>query len=76
MAVTEKAQGRGYSKLLMERAISFAREAGAERLILLSNTRLESAIALYEKFGFRAVPITEAEEYRRVDIQMELLLRA
>jgi N-acetylglutamate synthase-like GNAT family acetyltransferase len=74
MAVSTKAQGRGYSKLLMISAIEFARENGAERLILLSNTRLGAAIALYEKFGFRSVPITDAEEYKRVDIQMELQL--
>jgi GNAT superfamily N-acetyltransferase len=72
MAVSEKAQGRGYSNLLMEQAISFAREAGAERLILLSNTRLSPAIGLYRKFGFQSVPITHAEDYKRVDIQMEL----
>ena len=72
MAVSSKAQGRGYSNLLMKSAIAFARENGAERLILLSNTRLTAAIALYEKFGFKSVPITEAEEYKRVDIQMEL----
>jgi GNAT superfamily N-acetyltransferase len=76
MAVSPKAQGRGYSNLLMNSAIEFARAAGAERLILLSNTKLNAAIALYEKHGFEAVPITHAEEYKRVDIQMELRLRA
>ena len=74
MAVSETAQGKGYSKLLMESAIGFAREVGAKRLILLSNTKLTAAISLYEKFGFKSVPITEAEEYKRVDIQMELRL--
>jgi N-acetylglutamate synthase-like GNAT family acetyltransferase len=76
MAVSPKAQGRGYSNLLMSSAIGFAREAGAERLILLSNTKLSAAIALYEKHGFKSVPITDAEEYKRVDIQMELRLKA
>jgi len=41
-------------------------------LILLSNTRLKPAIALYKKHGFKSVPITNAEDYKRVDIQMEL----
>ena len=75
MAVSPNAQGRGYSNLLMKSAISFAREQGAARLILLSNTRLAPAIALYRKFGFEPVPITDAEEYKRVDIQMELRLK-
>jgi GNAT superfamily N-acetyltransferase len=75
MAVSSEAQGRGYSNLLMKSAIEFAKHAGAEKLILLSNTRLKAAIRLYEKFGFRPVPITEADEYKRVDIQMELRLK-
>jgi putative acetyltransferase len=75
MAVSPKVQGRGYSNLLMKNAIEFATDAGAERLILLSNTRLTAAIALYEKHGFKRVPITDAADYKRVDIQMELRLR-
>jgi putative acetyltransferase len=75
MAVRPDARGRGYGDLLIEFAIRFGREAGAERLILLSNTRLGPAIALYEKHGFRSVPITDANDYKRVDIQMELTLQ-
>lgn len=74
MAVTEAARGRGYGDKLIECAINFARDAGAERLMLLSNTKLKPAIALYEKHGFRSVPITDAHDYTRVDIQMELML--
>jgi len=74
MAVKSEARGRGYGDLLIVSAIQFATEAGAERLILLSNTRLHPAIALYEKHGFRSVPITDAHDYSRVDIQMELKL--
>jgi len=74
MAVRSEARGRGYADLLIVSAIEFATEAGAERLILLSNTRLRPAIALYEKHGFNAVPITDAHNYSRVDIQMELKL--
>lgn len=75
MAVSSEAQGRGHSNLLMKSAIEFAKQAGAEKLILLSNTRLKAAIVLYEKFGFHSVPITDADDYKRVDIQMELRLK-
>ena len=75
MAVRAEARGHGYGDLLIESAIRFAEEAGAERLILLSNTRLQPAIRLYEKHGFKSVPITDAHDYTRVDIQMELKLR-
>ena len=74
MAVSEAARGRGYGDRLIESAISFAREAGAERLMLLSNTKLRPAIKLYEKHGFKSVPISDAHDYARVDIQMELEL--
>jgi GNAT superfamily N-acetyltransferase len=72
MAVTSSARGHGFGDLLIERVIEFARQAGAEKLILVSNTRLGPAIKLYEKHGFRSVPITDAGDYSRVDIQMEL----
>jgi GNAT superfamily N-acetyltransferase len=74
MAVTASARGQGFGDLLIERVIEFARQAGAEKLILVSNTRLGPAIKLYEKHGFKSVPITDAGEYHRVDIQMELKL--
>ena len=74
MAVSSEARGRGYGDLLISSVINFAKEAGAERLILVSNTQLKPAIALYEKHGFKSVPITDAEDYKRVDIQMELKL--
>ena len=74
MAVAAEARGRGYGDLLIESAIDFAKQSGAERLILLSNTLLKPAIALYQKHGFKSVPITDAHDYSRVDIQMELEL--
>src|SRR6185369_15796280 len=42
MAVSSEAHGRGYSNLLMKSAIEFAKHAGADKLILLSNTRLKA----------------------------------
>ena len=75
MAVDPDSQGRGYGNLLIERAIEFAREAGAQRLMLLTNSRLDAAIHLYEKHGFRSVPITHADHYSRVDVEMERNVR-
>jgi GNAT superfamily N-acetyltransferase len=72
MAVEPAARGRGYGDILMQAAIDFARRAGARRLILVSNTRLEAAIRLYRKYGFVPVPIDGGHGYERVDIQMEL----
>lgn len=74
MAVAESARGRGYGDLLMEAAIAFARAAGARRLFLVSNTRLQPALRLYRKHGFAEVPIEGRHGYARVDIQLELAL--
>lgn len=71
MAVTPAFQGKGLSKLLMEACIAFAREKQCRKLVLQSNRRLETALALYRRFGFVEVPIA-ATEYARADIQMEL----
>jgi 8-oxo-dGTP diphosphatase len=76
MAVSPEAQGRGYGNLLIEVAIEFARSAGAETLMLLSNSRLGPALRLYEKYGFRHVPVSPDHEYSRVDVQMELCLKS
>jgi GNAT superfamily N-acetyltransferase len=74
MAVVAAARGRGYGDRLMEAAIAFARRAGARRMMLLSNTRLAPALALYRKHGFRDVPLDPANGYSRADIQLELAL--
>jgi len=76
MAVSPAAQGKGYGELLMRAAIAYARERGVRRLMLVSNTRLGPAIALYRKCGFREVPMEPGIEYARADTQMELDLTA
>ena len=76
MAVSPAAQGKGYGKLLMRAAIAYARKRGVGRLMLVSNTGLGPAIALYQKYGFREVPMEPGIEYARADIQMELDLTA
>ena len=70
MAVAAEARGRGLGDLLMEAAIRFAVETGAERIIIVSNTVLEAAIRLYQKHGFTRVPISSDERYRRVNIRL------
>ena len=70
MAVSGKAQGYGIGTALLEHCIGFAREQSAEKLILYSNTKLQSAIHLYKKYGFQEVPL-EPGLYERADIKME-----
>ena len=73
MAVAEHARGLGAGVLLGEAAKVTARQAGASRLILESNTILTPAITLYRKLGFTefsGVP----SEYDRCNIHMEMKL--
>jgi putative acetyltransferase len=76
MAVAPAARGRGFGDLLMKAAVAFAREAGARRVVIVSNTVLEPAIRLYQKHGFVRVPLDADERYRRANIRLERELRA
>ncbi len=46
-------QRKGYGRMLLDRAISIARAYGCETLVLAVNKHNRSAIAAYEKYGFR-----------------------
>lgn len=73
MAVDEKFRGRHIGLLLSEAAIIKARELGAYKIILYSNTVLIPAITMYRKLGFKEVPLDTV--YQRSDIKMELILQ-
>ncbi len=74
MAVTPEWQGHGISKMLIEKCLDAAKQAGAERVTLFSNHQLQTAIHLYEKYGFRHVEVTDAP-YETADVKMELILK-
>jgi len=76
MAVAPAARGRGYGDLLLETAVRFAAEAGAQRVVIVSNTVLEPAIQLYQKDGFVQVPLTRDGRYRRANIRLERRLES
>lgn len=71
MAVSPRAQGLGIGWALGQAAISKAHTLGAKRVELLSNSRLTPALALYEKLGFRHVPVPPTP-YQRTDVKMVL----
>ena len=73
MAVTEKAQGLGIGRLLIDFCIEEAQKLGVQKIILYSNRQLKSALHLYESVGFKEIPV-ESGVYERADIKMELLL--
>ena len=74
MAVTPRYQGKGYGRALAEAVIRHAAEAGAARVIVLSDSKLASALRLYERLGFRHATPTGDTGYARGDVYMELEL--
>ena len=73
MGVSPKAKGKGIGWLLGRACVEKARQLGAHRVYLESNTRLKPAISLYHKLGFRKIA-GPPSPYERCDIQMELIL--
>lgn len=76
MAVDKPYRGRGAGTKLCQAAIHKAREMGAPKLILYSQTQLPAAVAIYRKLGFREVPLDANDfSYERANIKMELELK-
>ncbi|MGL5112632.1 MAG: GNAT family N-acetyltransferase [Flavobacterium sp.] len=72
MAITEKTQGLGIGKQLLNHVISEAKKMNSKKLILYSNRALKPALHLYTTFGFKEIPL-ESGIYDRADIKMELV---
>lgn len=73
MAVTEKFQGLGIGKRLMEYCINFAKKNKIKKLVLYSNTILVTALKMYKKFGFTEVNL-DSSIYKRSNIKMEKVM--
>jgi len=75
MAVSPKYRGHKIGQRLLEYCIDFARNRmKLPKLILYSNTKLENAIYIYRKYGFKEIAIEPNSKYARSDIKMELML--
>lgn len=78
MAVAPHAQGAGIGRRLIAAALRRASELHGSRVFLGTNSRLEAAVHLYDRAGFRritrdALPV--ADYYARADILMEIAVR-
>ncbi len=73
MFVDTAYRGRGISKLLLNKCINEAKELGAKKIFLYSNSQLKTAIQLYSKYGFEHIPVVNAP-FLTADIKMELSL--
>lgn len=64
----------GVGRRLVQHCIRIARERGARRIVLVSNSQLTGAIALYESLGFKHAPVPPifSETYITADVYMTL----
>ncbi len=72
MTVAEQARGLKIGERLCAAALDRARQLGAKKVFLYSNTKAYQALNLYFKLGFRVVGL-DSQEFKRANIQMEIL---
>ena len=74
MAVLPSARGQNIGQQLLQHCIDFAKAKTLKGLLLYSSTRLENAIYLYRKYGFKELELEKDNPYERADIKMLLKL--
>ena len=57
IAVAGEWQGRGYGRMLMDKAIEIARELDMQSMILEVRPTNEPAVALYKNTGFKTIGV-------------------
>lgn len=73
LAVSPKAQGKGYGKLLMRFAEDVATEKRVKRLELYTNVKMVENLVLYKKLGYEEVGRWSEDGFDRVFFVKELL---
>ena len=70
MAVTERCQGAGVGRRLMQACLDRYAELGGRRLFLESHSSLKPALHLYESAGFQHAARAVPSDYARADVYM------
>lgn len=71
MAVDENFRRKGIAEAISYASFEKAKQLGARKVILYSNTRNAGAIKLYEKIGFKHIPV-EPGVYERANVKMDI----
>lgn len=74
MAVLPEERGQKIGQKLLQHCIDFAKSKNLKALLLYSATKLENAIYLYRKYGFKELELEPNSPYQRSDIKMLLEL--
>lgn len=75
LAVSPNARRRGIGRRLVQAAIDYARRTGVAQIVLVSSTRLQAALCLYQSMGFSYEPLPEKLDYASADVYMCLNLQ-
>lgn len=70
MGVAPEGQGRGIGSLLGKAILDKAKNLGALKVVLYSNTKLAPALHLYKKLGFEELDMG-CGQYGRCNVKME-----
>lgn len=73
MSVAPEHRGKKFGNMLLKKCVDKARELNASKLILFSNSKLQLAIRMYEKYGFKHLAVIDAP-FETADVKMELSL--
>lgn len=73
LAVAEEYQHEGIGRMLMDKCLETARQENMRKIMLYSNHKLEAAIGLYKRLGFKEIPY-DMKKYDEADMMMELWL--
>lgn len=63
---------KGAGTLVFKACMDYAINSGAEKIYILSNSKLKAALHIYEKFGFKKVDLKDTR-YERGDIAFEYI---
>ncbi|RRQ48776.1 N-acetyltransferase [Maribacter algicola] len=74
MAVDENFQGLKIGQQMLAHAIDFCKMNQWKKIELYSSTKLNTALHIYRKFGFKEIVLEDSAPYARSDIKMELIL--
>lgn len=73
MGVSPEARGKRLGYFLGQQILEKAKQMGAQKVILYTNSKLGPALSLYKKLGFKETE-KECGKYDRCDIKMEIKL--
>jgi N-acetylglutamate synthase-like GNAT family acetyltransferase len=71
MAVSPNYRNHKIGQQLLTYAIKFAKAQQFKNLVLYSSRKLENAIYIYTKIGFKEIPVEDNCHYKRCDIKMQ-----